>query len=229
MSGAAASPGAAGGRFIVLEGGEASGKSTQAARLAERLGALLTREPGGTPLGERIRSLLLDPAPSPDPSAPGGAGGLAPRTEALLLLAARAEHVAAVIRPALEAGADVVCDRFAGSTLAYQGWGRGLPVAELRSLSEWAAAGCEPDLVVLLQVPPEVGAARLAARGRAADRMEGAGASFFERVEEGFAALAAADPDRWAVVDGDGTVDAVADRVAAAVAERLAARAPGVT
>lgn len=225
MSAAAASPGAAGGRFIVLEGGEASGKSTQAARLAERLGALLTREPGGTPVGERIRGLLLDPGPA----APGGSGGLAPRTEALLLLAARAEHVAAVIRPALEAGRDVVCDRFAGSTLAYQGWGRGLPVAELRSLSGWAAAGCEPDLVVLLQVPPAVGAARLAARGRAADRMEGAGASFFERVEEGFAALAAADPDRWAVVDGDGTVDAVAERVAAAVAGRLAARTPGVT
>ncbi|HET9071777.1 MAG TPA: dTMP kinase [Acidimicrobiales bacterium] len=225
MSAAAASPGAAGGRFIVLEGGEASGKSTQAARLAERLGALLTREPGGTPVGERIRNLLLDPVPA----APGGAGGLAPRTEALLLLAARAEHVAAVIRPALEAGRDVVCDRFAGSTLAYQGWGRGLPVAELRSLSGWAAAGCEPDLVVLLQVPPAVGAARLAARGRAADRMEGAGASFFERVEEGFAALAAADPDRWVVVDGDGTVDAVAERVAAAVAGRLAARTPGVT
>lgn len=225
MSAAAASPGAAGGRFIVLEGGEASGKSTQAARLAERLGALLTREPGGTPVGERIRGLLLDPVPA----APGGSGGLAPRTEALLLLAARAEHVAAVIRPALEAGRDVVCDRFAGSTLAYQGWGRGLPVAELRSLSGWAAAGCEPDLVVLLQVPPAVGAARLAARGRAADRMEGAGASFFERVEEGFAALAAADPDRWAVVDGDGTVDDVAERVAAAVAGRLAARSPGVT
>jgi dTMP kinase len=225
MSAAAVSPGAAGGRFIVLEGGEASGKSTQAARLAERLGALLTREPGGTPVGERIRGLLLDPVPA----APGGSGGLAPRTEALLLLAARAEHVAAVIRPALEAGRDVVCDRFAGSTLAYQGWGRGLPVAELRSLSGWAAAGCEPDLVVLLQVPPAVGAARLAARGRAADRMEGSGASFFERVEEGFAALAAADPDRWAVVDGDGTVDAVAERVAAAVAGRLAARSPGVT
>ena len=198
------------GRLVVLEGGEGTGKSTQAALLAERLGALLTREPGGTPVGESIRRLLLDPANA----------GLSARAEALLVLADRAEHVSAVIEPALQSGRDVVCDRFSGSTLAYQGWGRGLPVEELRSLSAWAAAGCEPDLVVLLAAPAEVTGSRLAARG-GADRMEGAGGAFFRRVDEGFAALAAADPLRWVVVDGDGPIEEVALRVTAAVACRL--------
>ena len=198
------------GRMVVLEGGEGTGKSTQAGLLADRLGALLTREPGGTPVGEGIRRLLLDPANA----------GLSPRAEALLLLAARAEHVAAVIGPALRSGRDVVCDRFAGSTLAYQGWGRGLPVQELRELSGWAAAGCEPDLVVLLTVPEAVAAARLAGRG-SADRMEGAGAEFFGRVNQGFGALAAADPDRWVTLDGEGAVDQVAERIASVVASRL--------
>jgi dTMP kinase len=194
------------GRLIVLEGGEASGKSTQAALLAQRLGALLTREPGGTATGERIRALLLDP------SLPA----LDPRTETLLLLAARAQHVVEVIEPALAAGTDVVCDRYNGSTLAYQGWGRGLDPAELARMSAWAAAGVDPDLVVLLTVPPDVAATRLGRRGDP-DRMEGQGDAFFARVEEGFSALAAAEPGRWRVVDGAGTVDDVAARVLAAV------------
>jgi dTMP kinase len=194
------------GRFIVLEGGEACGKSTQAARLAADLGAVLTREPGGTALGEHLRALLLEPG-----------DGIAPRAEALLMLAARAQHVAEVITPALAAGRDVVCDRFSGSTLAYQGWARGLPVAELGTLSTWAADGLEPDVVVLLEVPAAVAVERLAGRG-GADRLEGEGAAFFARVAAGFAALAGADPERWRVVDGVGTPEEVARRVKAAAA-----------
>ena len=194
------------GRLIVLEGGEATGKSTQAALLAERLGAVLTREPGGTATGERIRALLLDPT----------LAELDPRAETLLLLAARAQHVSEVIRPALEADRDVVCDRYAGSTLAYQGWGRGLAPAELAELTAWATVGVHPDVVVLLTVASGVTARRMVRRG-GADRMEGEGAEFFRRVDEGFAALAAADPQTWRVVDGDGSVAEVAARVATAV------------
>ena len=149
-----------------------------------------------------------------DPSLPS----LDPRAEVLLLLAARAQHVVEVIRPALESGRDVVCDRFAGSTVAYQGYGRGLDPAQLMGLSAWASAGIEPDRVVLLRTSPDVVAQRLAGRGRG-DRMEAEGASFFARVEEGYAALAAADRPRWRVVDGAGTIDEVAQRVTAAVAD----------
>lgn len=136
----------------------------------------------------------------------------------LLLLAARAQHVSEVIAPALEAGRDVVCDRFAASTVAYQGYGRGLDPARLVDLSSWASAGVEPDRVVLLQVAPTVAAARRAARG-GDDRMEGEGAEFFSRVEQGFAALAEADPVRWRVIDGSGSIDHVAALVQAAVAD----------
>jgi dTMP kinase len=143
-----------------------------------------------------------------------------PRAETLLMLAARAQHVEEVIRPAVESGRDVVCDRFSGSTIAYQGYGRGLDPAELAGLSRWAAAGLEPDVVVLLQVPPSVAAARRSSRNPdpgGADRIEGEEAAFFARIEDGFQALAAADPARWRVVDGAGTVDEVAGRVAEAV------------
>ncbi|HET9691851.1 MAG TPA: dTMP kinase [Acidimicrobiales bacterium] len=196
------------GRFIVLEGGEGCGKSTQAARLAGALGAVLTREPGGTPAGEAMRALLLDPALPP----------LAARAEVLLLLAARAQHVTEVIAPALAAGRDVVCDRFDGSTLAYQGWGRGFAPEELAELSAWATGGLVADRVIYLRVSPGVAASRMAARGRRTDRLEGEGDAFFDRVAAGFEALAAAEPDRWRVVDGDGGVDEVA--VAVAVAAR---------
>jgi dTMP kinase len=145
---------AEGGRFVVLEGGEASGKSTQAARLAERLDAVLTREPGGTAIGAGLRDLLLDARTT----------GLADRAEALLMAADRAQHVAEVIRPALAAGRHVVSDRYVGSTLAYQGFGRGLPVDELRRLSAWAAHGLEPDVIVLLDMPPALTADRVAGR-----------------------------------------------------------------
>src|SRR5580658_6734130 len=130
------------GRFIVLEGGEAAGKSTQAALLAGRLNAVLTREPGGTAVGEALRRLLLDL-----PLAP------VPKAEALLMLAARAQHVAEVIDPALARGEDVVCDRYSGSTLAYQGFGRGLPLDELQKMNSWATGSRAPDVIVLLNLP----------------------------------------------------------------------------
>jgi dTMP kinase len=191
------------GRLIVLEGGEASGKSTQAARLAAHLGAVLTREPGGTDIGKRIRELVLDP----------GAAAIAPTTEALLMAADRAQHMAEVIEPALAAGRDVVTDRYVPSTLAYQGFGRGMDIDDLRRLSLDHADAVEPNLVVLLQVPPSVAAERLEGR----DRMEAAGDDFHARVADGYRALAAAEPHRWIVVDGDGAVDDVAARVRDAV------------
>ncbi len=198
------------GRFIVFEGGEGSGKSTQARRLADRLDALLTREPGGTPTGSALRALLLDPA----------TGVLDARAEALLMAADRADHVATVIKPALEAGTDVVCDRYAGSSIAYQGYGRGLDPSEVRQLSDWAADGLWPDLVVLLRVAAADAAARL---GDELDRFEREGAGFHDRVAAGFDELAAASPDRWVVVDGVGTIEEVAARVATAVESTLGA------
>ena len=195
-------------RMIAFEGGEGCGKSTQAARLADRLGAHLTHEPGATRIGGAIRHLLLDPATE----------GLDARAEALLMAADRAQHVAEVVRPTLAAGRAVVTDRFAGSSLAYQGYGRQLPVEEVEHLSRWAAAGIWPDLVVLLDVPVEVAEARV---GAARDRLEAEGAAFHERVAAGFRALAAADPDLWVVVDGSGSEDEVAARVWDAVIARL--------
>ncbi|MGI8806430.1 MAG: dTMP kinase [Acidimicrobiales bacterium] len=189
------------GRLIVFEGGEGSGKSTQAALLAARLGAVLTREPGGTEIGLRIRGIVLDP---------GVGASLDVRAEALLMAADRAQHVAEVIRPALFGGRDVVSDRFAGSTLAYQGYARGLDVDELWRLSSWATGGLEPDVVFLLDVPPEVAVTRMK---HVPDRMEAAGDAFHRRVAEGYRALAAADPGRWRVIDGSGSVEEVEARV----------------
>ena len=199
------------GRFIAFEGGEGCGKSTQAARFAESIGALLTREPGGTAVGERVRRILLDP----------DVEGLSPRAEALLMAAARAQHVDEVITPALEAGRDVVTDRFTGSSLAYQGHGRGLDVAAVERLSDWATDGLAPDLIVLLDVPPEEARGRRALEGRGPDRLEAEDAAFHERVAAGYRAQAEADPSRWLVVDGVGTVDEVAERVRAAVEKVL--------
>jgi dTMP kinase len=193
--------------FVAFEGGEACGKSTQAARLAARRGALLTREPGGTVLGERIRSLFLDPA----------TGDVDGRAEALLVAAARAQHVSSVIAPALARGEDVVTDRFTGSSLAYQGFGRGLPVESVRALSTFATDGLVPDLTVLLRVDAAVAARRL---GDDRDRLESAGDDFHERVARGYDALASTEPG-WAVVDGGGTVEEVEAAVWAAVSGRL--------
>lgn len=193
------------GRFIVFEGGEGSGKSTQAALLASRLGAVATREPGGTEVGARIRAIVLDT----------GLGALDPRAEALLMAADRAQHVAEVVAPALARGEDVVSDRFAGSTLAYQGFARGLDLDALAHISAWATGGLEPDVVLLLDVPGEVAVSRM---GLTLDRMEAAGHDFHRRVADGYRALAAADPKRWVVLDGTGTVDEVSARVADALA-----------
>jgi len=199
-----------GGRWIALEGGEGSGKSTQARLLAAALGAVLTREPGGTGVGERIRSLLLDPALVVDD-----------RAEALLMAADRAEHWRRVISPKLDTGQTVVSDRSAWSSLAYQGHARGLDIDTVRQISDWALRGRWPDLAVLIDVPAPVVAQRLAEAGRAPDRLEGEGGGFHERVRAGFASLAAGSPDRWCVVDGTGTEAEVAARVASSVRERL--------
>jgi dTMP kinase len=200
--------GARRGRLVAFEGGEGCGKSTQTTLLADRLGAVATREPGGTAIGEQGRSLLLDPATA----------GLDPRAEALLMAAARAQHVAEVIRPALDAGRDVVTDRWIGSSLAYQGHGRGLPAPAVAAVSDFAVDGVHADLVVLLDVPAPVAAAR---RSGPDDRMEQEGGGFHDRVAAGFAALAAADRERWVVVDGTGDPTVVAERVWAAVSQRL--------
>ncbi len=172
------------GRLIVLEGVDGSGKSTQARLLVEALRSagrevLLTREPGGTPLGERLRALILDPAVD-----------CAPRAELLMILAVRAQHVAEIIAPALSAGIDVVCDRFSLSSLAYQGYGRGLPLAEIRAADAAATGGTIPDLTVLLDVPLETVLARV---GERTDRFEGEGPAFLQRVIDGYRALAVAE------------------------------------
>lgn len=202
----------ASGRLIALEGIDGCGKSTQAAALAAALGAALTFEPGATPLGSRLRELLLAPeAPAPSP-----------RAEALLMAADRAEHVTRVLKPALAAGEWVVTDRYAGSTIAYQGYGQGLDPVALAELVAWATGGLAADLSVLVDVEVEVARTRLAAAGRGrADRLEGLGATFAQRVRDGFAAQAAADPDHWVVVDGTLEPHALTAHIVASVRARF--------
>jgi len=188
------SEGPANGRLIVFEGPEGAGKSTQIARLAARLRAgghdpVVTREPGGTPAGDRIRSVLLDPDLRVDAT-----------TEFLLYAAARAQHVAEVIGPALADGRVVLSDRFAAASVAYQGYGRGLDLDWIHDVNARVTAGLRPDLIVLLDLEPSVGLTRVAARGLP-DRLEVAELAFHLRVRDGFAALAAAEPDRWRVFD----------------------------
>jgi len=199
------------GRLIALEGIDGCGKSTQARLLADRLGAVLTFEPGATALGASLRTLLLDP----DQPA------VAERAEALLMAADRAQHVAEVVRPALGRGEWVVTDRFSASTLAYQGYGRGLDLGELTGLIEWATGGLAPDLSVLVEVEPAVGRARRAGTPR--DRMESEGAGFDQRVADGYRLLADRQDTPWLVVDGQGTVDQVAALVWDGVQGRLGA------
>ncbi|HEV7722991.1 MAG TPA: dTMP kinase [Iamia sp.] len=196
-------------RFIAFEGGEGSGKSTQARLLADRLDAALTREPGGTPIGAEIRGIVLA----------ADDNGLVDRAEALLMAADRAQHVATVVRPALDIGRHVVTDRYLPSSVAYQGDGRGLGAEVVRRLSLWATEDLLPDLVVLLTVTDTEARARIGGSGR--DRLEKAGAALHEAVARSYEAQAAADPQRWVVVDGGGTVAEVQRRVAAAVADRL--------
>ena len=190
------SVGAVPGLFVTIEGIDRSGKSTQARRLVEALGeeALLVREPGGTPAGERIRELLKDPAVA-----------LGARTEALLFAAARAELVETVIRPALEAGRTVVSDRFLDSSLAYQGHARELGEDEVRRINDWATSGLRPDLTVLLEIDP----AEAAARAGVTDRFEDEGLDLQRRVAEAYDRMAAADPGRWKRIDAARSEDAV--------------------
>ena len=202
----------AAGRFITFEGGEGCGKSTQIRLLADRLRAagkevLLTREPGGTALAEKIRSLVREESDDPPNS----------RAETLLFIASRAQVVENVIRPALASGTWVLCDRFADSTFAYQGYGRGLDLDELKRINSFATGGLEPDLTILLNVSPEVSAKRMRAREAAtntdADRMEKAGDGFHTRLRQGFLELAAAEPERFAVIQADGSVEEVEEAV----------------
>lgn len=198
--------------FITFEGPDGSGKSTQIALLAERLRAagrevLTVREPGGTPAGERIRALLLGE---------GGSVEINPRADALLFNASRSQLVAEVIRPALARGTTVIADRFADSTLAYQGYGSGLPLDELRAVISFATAGLTPDLTVLLDLPAEEGLARKSGDGRTRFE-EGFDAAFHTRVAEGFRALAAAEPARWRTFDARRPKSELADEIASAV------------
>ena len=204
------------GRFITVEGGEGSGKSTQVALLVAALeqggiAALGTREPGGSPDAEAIRRLLLD----------GEGARWDARSEALLLNAARRDHVAKLIEPTLARGVWVVSDRFADSTLAYQGYGRGLAPADLAALHQFALGHFMPDLTIILDLPVAAGLARAAARSSVADRFERLDPSFHERLRYGFRDIATAEPVRCVLIDAAGPPEAVHRAVLDAVAQRL--------
>ncbi|WP_236451582.1 dTMP kinase [Stutzerimonas stutzeri] len=191
------------GLFVTLEGPEGAGKSTNREYLAERLRArgldvVLTREPGGTPLAERIRELLLTPADEP----------MAVDTELLLVFAARAQHLAQVIRPALARGAVVLCDRFTDATYAYQGGGRGLSLERIAQLETFVQGDLRPDLTLIFDLPVDVGLARAAARGRL-DRFEQEGMRFFEAVRSAYLQRAEAAPSRYRVIDAGQALNAV--------------------
>jgi dTMP kinase len=195
--------------YIAFEGAEGCGKSTQARRLADALDARLTRETGGTRIGQRLRAILHDT----------GVTDLNDHAETLIVAADRAQHLAEVVRPTLADGRHVVSDRSVYSTLAYQGYGRGLPVDEVQSINEWAVGDTWPDLVLLLTVPDDVTARRMSKREL--DRFEQAGDDFHGRVQKGFAKMAAADPERWVTIDASGPVDDVSDQIRSAVRDRL--------
>jgi dTMP kinase len=207
------------GRFITLEGGEGAGKSTQQRRLVERLAAagikaVATREPGGSPRAEEIREALLS----------GKVARLGPFAEALMFSAARADHLDATIRPALERGDWVVCDRFADSTRAYQGVQGKVDAALIRAMERVVVGPTRPDLTLVLDLPAEVGLARAAARrglGEAGDRFEAEALEFHQGLRDAFLAIAADDKDRCVVVDAQGTPDAVAERIWKIVSGRL--------
>jgi dTMP kinase len=205
------------GRFITFEGGEGAGKSTQVQRLAARLRAdgrevVTTREPGGSPGAEAIRDIVLN----------GAADRWSPVTETLLMYAARRDHIERVIRPALERGAWVVCDRFADSTRAYQGAAGGTDPGLITALETYILEDVRPDLTLVFDLPAEVGLERAHARAGAEMRFESKGMAFHQRLREAFRAIAAAEPDRCALIDAAAPMDAVEVAVWAAVAERLA-------
>lgn len=195
--------------YIALEGLEGCGKSTHTKRLGENLDAVITREPGGTRIGSLLRGILADTENT----------DMAPRTEALLMAADRAQHMAEVVQPALDAGRHVVSDRSIYSTLAYQGHGRRLGTADLLSISTWALEGRLPDLVVFIDVPTQILNERLAKRNL--DRFEREGADFFARINDGFHQLIASDPDRFVVIDGTAPKDDVEADIRTRVRDRL--------
>lgn len=199
------------GAFVAFEGGDGAGKTTQIERAAGWLrqagrDVVVTREPGGTELGARIRELLLH------------GGDIAPRAEALLFAADRAHHIATVVRPAMASGAVVLQDRYIDSSVAYQGAGRSLDPAEIEGLSLWATGDLRPDLTVLLDVSPQVGRRR---RGAVQDRLEQEADDFHARVREHFLQLAAADPDRYLVLDAAAAVTTIAESVRARLTQLL--------
>ncbi len=208
------------GIFMTFEGIEGSGKTTLVAALAERLRArgvhpLLTREPGGTDLGRAVRGILLDPA----------SGKMVPAAELLLFAADRAQHVAEVIRPALEAGRVVLCDRFSDATTAYQACGRGLPAEAVAAVDAIARGGLSPDLTVLMDIDPSIGLARARRRNLEADgreaRIDEETQEFFSRVRDGYLALARREPSRFLVLDATRPPDNLVDEAQAAIARRL--------
>lgn len=189
------------GRFITLEGIDGAGKSTHVSWLRDAIAhrghrVVVSREPGGTPLGEKLREMLLHEA-------------MRPATEALLMFAARREHLENVIWPALEAGAWVLCDRFSDASFAYQGGGRGLAAERLHVLEEWVHGGFQPDLTLLFDLPPEIGQARLQAHRGPLDRFEQERADFHQRVRDAYLARAQADPRRIRVIDGAREIAAI--------------------
>ena len=194
--------------YIAFEGAEGCGKSTQAARLAAAIGAVLTRETGGTAVGARLRELLHDTT----------VHDLHPRAEALITAADRAQHIAEVVAPALASGRAVVSDRSVYSSLAYQGYGRELDVDEIRHLNQWGTGGVWPTTVVFLDTPDDVIAERMSRRDL--DRFEAAGDEFHARVLAGFRTMAAAAPDHWITVQAVGSVERVADDIRRALDER---------
>jgi len=209
------------GKLITLEGGEGAGKSTQLTRLAaalERggLSVVTTREPGGSPAGERIRKLLVEGEP----------GSLAPMTEALLHFAQRAEHIEKTIRPALERGSWVVCDRFADSTMAYQGYGHGLGRTPINSLTRLVCGDLAPALTLIFDVPVDIGLARAAARRGVETRYERMDPAFHERLRRGFLDIARREPRRCAVIDAARDIDAVTAQMLETVARRLRVKLP---
>jgi dTMP kinase len=195
--------------YIALEGLEGCGKSTHTKRLGDHLNAVITREPGGTRIGALLRAILADPENV----------DLDRRTEALLMAADRAQHMAEVIKPALDRGEHVVSDRSIYSTLAYQGYGRQLGTEALLSISTWALNDRLPDLVIYIDVPTDVLNARLAKRDL--DRFEREGADFFARIADGFRELRASDPDRWIIIDGTVPKDDVEAAIRTQVNDRL--------
>ena len=196
-------------RYIALEGPEGCGKSTHAARLAEALGGIATREHGGTRIGQMIRSILADPANT----------DLDDTAEALLIAADRAQHLAEIVEPTLAAGRHVVSDRSVYSSLAYQGYGRRLPLDTVRAVNDWAIGGRWPDLVLFLEVSDEQLARRM--RARELDRFEREADEFHQRVLDGFRTMAAADPEHWVIIDADRPRDETAAAIRAAVHDRL--------